>query len=114
MKQVSFEEIGGVVATFQRGEDVSCGAVVAMSGNGTVAGCDDGDVFCGVALTEGDDVVAVQVKGFCSVAITGAVALGYVLLAADGDGGVETVTTGGRSVLVVEVDSTAGYAVICL
>lgn len=114
MKQVSFEEIGSVVATFQCDEAIPCGAVVAMGNSGAVEGCDAGDTFCGVALADSDDLVAVQVKGFCTVAISGSVVVGYVTLAADGDGGVKTVTSGGRSILVVEVDSTEGTAVICL
>ncbi len=114
MKQVSFEEIGAVVATFACGAAVDCGTVVKVSGNGEVKGCSDGDTFCGVALADGEDVVAVQLGGFCTVATSGTVGVGYKTLAADGDGAVEVVTTGGREYLVVSVDSTAATAIICL
>lgn len=114
MKQISFEEIGAVVATFQCDGAIDCGAVVAMSDSGTVEGCGDGDIFCGVALADSGDVVAVQMGGFCTVAYSGTLAVGYKSLQADGDGGVEVVSSGGRSVLVVSVDSTAGTAVVLL
>ncbi len=114
MKQVSFEEIGAVVATFQCDEVIDCGAVVMVSGNGTVEGCDAGDSFCGVALADATDAVAVQMGGFATVAISGTVTVGYKLLGADGDGGVKVVTSGGRTMLVVSVDSTTSTAVICL
>ncbi len=114
MKQVSFEEIGAVVASFQCGEAIDCGAVVMVSGSGEVEGCDAGGTFCGVALADGSDVVAVQMGGFCTVAISGTVALGYQTLGADGDGGVKVVSTGGRVILVVAVDSAMGSAVILL
>ncbi len=114
MKQISFEEIGAVVATFQCDGAIDCGAVVAISDSGTVEGCSAGDSFCGVALADSSDVVAVQMGGFCTVAYSGTLAVGYKVLAADGDGGVKVVTSGGREMLVVSLDSTAGTAVVLL
>ena len=54
-----------------------------------------------------------QVKGFLTLPITGAVSLGQVSLAADGTGKVKTASTG-VTALVVSVDDAAHTAVVCL
>ncbi len=116
MKQISFESIGAVVATFQCGDDIAMGEVVMVTDSDTVEASSTSGAFCGVALSDEEEngYVAVQVGGFATVSYTGTVAKGFVTLAADGSGGVKTVTSGGREHLVVSVDSTEGTAVIRL
>ena len=88
MNKVSFEEIGAVAATFFAQKEVKAGQVVKMTGNGQVGPCSAGDKFCGVALSNENGCAGVQVKGFCPVAVTGSIDLGWNVLAADGAGGV--------------------------
>lgn len=98
MNKVSFEEIGAVAATFFAQKEVKAGQVVKMTGNGQVGPCSAGDKFCGVALSNENGCAGVQVKGFCPVAVTGSIDLGWNALAADGAGGVQTATARGRRV----------------
>lgn len=114
MKQVSFEDMGSVVVTFAAQEGMeNKGQVVKMTANGQVGPCGAGEQFCGVALSGKGEFAAVQVKGFVETAVTGEVGLGWVKLSADGSGGVKA-DSNGRECLVVEYDSTAGAAVLCL
>ncbi len=111
MKQVSFDDIHSVAATFAAQEGVVSGQVVKITANGQVGPCSDNDAFCGVALS-GAPFVGVQVKGFVTVKATGSIALGYTKVCANGQGGVKA--GGSREYLVVETDSTAGTAVLYL
>ena len=110
---ISYESIGAWCATFACG-DVSEGEAVKVSANGTVSKCDAGDCICGTVAAVGRDKKAcsVQLGGLVTVPYTGesAPAAGWNTLAADGNGGVSVVTSGGRSYLTVEVN-TAGKTV---
>ncbi|MBQ8852149.1 MAG: hypothetical protein IJZ66_06915, partial [Oscillibacter sp.] len=75
--------------------------------------CADGDAFCGMALSGAHATVGVQVKGFIEVKAAAEVALGWVKLCADGNGGVKA-SDAGREYLVVGYDSAAGTAVVYL
>ena len=108
---VSFEEIGRLSVTFMQ-SGCEGGQVCKVSGNGMVAPCAAGDKFCGIAEHVRGGHAAVQVAGFAEVACTGAVAVGYVNLCADGQGGVKAGT--GREYLVVSVDENAKTAIIKL
>lgn len=128
MKQISFDGIGAVVATFEAAEGVAGGQAVKIGGNGRVEPCSAGDSFAGVALEPRNGLAAVQVKGFCTVTGSG-LKTGRARLVADGKGGVKpagsaVITPGqdgnvtvpaaeGAEVLVVSVE-TDGTAVICL
>ena len=113
--KVSYEGIGEVVATFQVGAGVKAGPVVKMGDSGKVDGCNVGDRFCGVALAPVQGYGAVQVGGFAAVKYTGdAPAVGFVKLAADGQGGVKVDAANGGEMLVAAVDGAAGTAVIRL
>lgn len=116
MEKVSFEDIGMVAATFASQEGVKGGQVVKVTDNGQVGPCEAGDQFCGVALEGRGGFAGVQVKGFVTVKATGTVDLGWTELCADGAGGVKAAASGGsgRAYLVVDSDSTAGTAVLCL
>ena len=101
---VSFQGIGEWAATFT-GSDLKKGQVVKPSASGAVAACGDGENFCGVVLQCGGGLCAVQLGGLATVACSGtAPGVGFALLAGDGDGGVKTVTQGGRSYLVTAAD----------
>lgn len=109
--KVAFEEIGHISASFlaDSGEN---GQVCKMEQNGKVAPCADGDAFIGVMEGIRKGYTAVQLHGFAEVAYTGtAPELGYVSLAADGNGGVK-VSAAGRVHLVVSVDENTMKAII--
>ena len=105
---ISFQGIGQVCATFLCGT-VAEGQLVKVSGRGTVAACGDGDSFCGVAVCKKDDACAVQVGYSGTVP-----AVGWSALAANGSGGVKSVSTGGQTLLVVDADTTAKTVTILL
>lgn len=113
MNKVSFEEMGSRLVTFFAEEGVQDGQVVKVVSNGTVAPCEEGDMFCGVAGESRNGTVGVQVDGFVKVAATLPLSVGWVSLVADGSGGVKT-GEDGVAALVVDVDETNGTAVICL
>lgn len=111
---VSFEGVGQVCATFLGG-GLTEGHVVKLTGSGTVGACAADDAFCGVAVCCKDDACTVQVGGFVSVGYTGtAPAVGWKALAADGSGGVKTVTSSGVTCLVADVNTTAKTVTIKL
>ena len=112
MSKISFEDIGGVVATCYASEGVTGGQVVKLTGNGTVGRCAAGDSFCGVALEPRCGIAGVQFKGFVTVGCTGSLTPGWATLAADGNGGVKSASSGVKAqVICVNSDGTA---VICL
>lgn len=113
MSKISFEDIGSLLVTFYADEGVQDGQVVKVVSNGTVAPCQKGDLFCGVAGAPRNGVVGVQVDGFVKVAATLPLSVGKVSLAADGNGGVMA-AEGGISALVADVDPVSNTAVICL
>ena len=101
----SYQGIGEWCASFGCNE-VAEGAVAKMFRNGVVKACSAGDAFCGVVRAVSHDGMAcsVQLGGMAKVNYTGqAPTLGYVKLAADGNGGV-CVDNSGMSYLAVEVD----------
>ena len=108
---VSFEEIGRLAVTFGQ-ESCVAGQVCKVIENGKVAPCAAGDKLCGVVEHVRGNHAAVQVAGFAEVKATGAVAMGYVNLCADGNGGVKA--GAGREYLVVSVDENAKTAIIML
>ena len=80
--------------------------------NGKVAPCAEGEKLCGIVEHVRGGHAAVQVAGFAEAGISGSVALGYVNLCADGNGGVKAGE--GREYLVVSVDENAGTAIFML
>lgn len=104
-----FDGVGQWAATFAA-EEVEEGAVVKPAGNGSVTACAAGDAFCGVAIYVGHDgkACSVQLGGMATVPFSGtAPVVGYGVLAADGNGGVKTATSG-EKYWIVAVDSAAG------
>ena len=106
---ISFNGFGEQVATFIS-QNTTKNVPVKVSANGTVAACSAGDDFCGIAIAARNGLNSVLMGGYVEVPFSGtAPSLGYATLAADGSGGVKTVTTGGREHLVVFVGtSTVG------
>lgn len=115
---ISYEGIGAWCATFAAGTGAEGGKVVKVSANGTVSKCAANDGFCGVVAAMGRDgkACSVQLGGLVRVPYSGetAPAVGWNLLAADGNGGVSVVTSGGHSYLAVEVDTTGKTMTIML
>lgn len=106
--KLSYEGIGQWAATFACTE-VSEGEMVKISGNGTVATCSDGEGFCGMVLSvsRGGDACTVALGGLVTAGYTGsAPTLGWCGLSADASGGVKS-NAGGRSCLVVDVDTAS-------
>lgn len=122
--ELSFAGIGQVAATFQtevqEDEDtkkLAIGHVVALTGANTVGLGTAGAAPCGVILAlEKDRTATVQVDGFAQVAYSGSTVptVGWGALGVDGSGGIQVASTGGRSVLIVQVDTAAKTAVIKL
>ena len=70
--------------------------------------CSDGDAFCGIAANTRCGYAAVQLSGYARLTFGGTVpAVGYQNLCAAGDGKIKTAETGGRSLLVTDVDEAA-------
>ena len=122
--ELSFAGIGQVAATFQTevqedddSKKLAIGHVVALTAANTVGFGTAGAAPCGVILAlEKDQTAAVQVDGFAQVMYSGSAAptVGWGALGVDGSGGVQVASTGGRSVLIVQVDTAAKTAVIKL
>ena len=113
---VSYEGIGQWAATFAC-SGVSEGQAVKVSGNGTVAACEENGGFDGVVLSVARDgkACSVAMGGMVTVSYSGtAPTAGWNTLAADGKGGVTVVSEGGRSYLAVEADTAAKTVTIVL
>lgn len=114
---VSYEGIGQWAATFAC-DGVTKGHVVKISGSGTVAKCAVAGSFDGVVLSVARDgkACSVAMGGMVTVSYSGdtAPAAGWNSLTADGSGGVTVASTGGKSYLAVDVDTTAGTMTIVL
>ena len=90
--KISFDAIGEKYVTFLAGSGAAKGQVCKVSANDTVSGC-----------------AAVVMGGYVEVPFSDETApsVGYATLGADGDGGVKSVTSGGRGCLIVHVDAAA-------
>ena len=109
---ISMQGIGADCLSAKAGASATAGWPCHFSASDTVADSANGAVFSGVIAGVRDGLVTVQYRGFVTLPYTGtAPAVGYAALAANGAGGVKTVSSGGRSLLVVSVDSTA--ATVC-
>lgn len=100
-------------ATFSA-SSVKKGAVVALSGNLTVAEAAEDAAFFGVCIDCRDGYATVQLSGYCRVAYSAtAPSVGYVTLAADGKGGVKKADSG-VTLLVTDVDTASGTVGVIL
>ena len=106
---ISYEGYNNKQLTFKAGEAVTENIPVKLSSNDTVGVCSDGDEFAGVAAQVRNGLAAVQMSGAVTLPYTGDTAptVGYVSLAADGEGGVTVPVSGGKKVLAISVNTTA-------
>lgn len=103
------------MVTFEAEGGLPAGAPVKLTANGTVGPCADGDVFCGVAANERCGFAAVQLGGYACLPYDGtAPAVGYQNLCAAADGKIKTAETGGRNLLVTDVDEATHICGIIL
>ena len=110
---VSFNGIGEKLVTFA-GKDVKKGEVVKVSGEGTVAPCEAGDAFDGLAVLADDGFAGVMLRGFADVTYSESEPkVGHNKFSADGKGGVK-VDDGGRDYLTVAVDAANKAATILM
>ena len=107
---ISFGGVGELCVTFKAAASVTRGCPVKMSANDTVAACSNGDRMMGVAIdVKEDGYCTVQVSGVVAMKYTGsAPTVGYAVLGANGSGGVKAVSSGGSEFLVLNVDSASG------
>ncbi len=109
---VAFNGFKESMATFIAASGLEAGDPAGIGANDTATACAAGESFCGVANQVSGGFASVQMSGYATLPYTGEAAPvpGYNQLAGDGSGGVKTVTAGGRSMLVIRVD-TAGKTV---
>jgi len=106
---IAFNGFNETLATFQADGTLTAGAPVKASANRTVSGCAANNVFLGVCKEQTGPYAGVQLTGYARLPYSGAApAVGYTQLAADGSGGVKTVSSGGRFYDVLEVDTAGG------
>ncbi len=106
--ELSFNGFGENAATFTANPGVSAGIPVKMTGNGTVGACNAGDSFCGVTLGVRNGYAAVQLAGYTRLSYSGtAPAVGWQNIFAAADGKAQSAATGGRQMLVLDVDETS-------
>lgn len=99
--------------TLLAGEDLEAGQVITLAAPCVATPAEEGNKFCGVCTVVRGDYASAVMHGCAKVSYSGtAPQLGYVRLAADGNGGVTVDSTNGREYLVVSVDETSGTAVI--
>lgn len=109
---ISFNGFNENSATFEIGGVVEKGNVVKMSSNNKVTACSSGNDICGVVRAiESDGYATVQLSGYVEAPYTDtAPTVGFCTLAGNGSGGIKVVATGGRSHLVLNVDTTSKIA----
>lgn len=105
---VAFNGFNEKTLTFKTSETLEKGTPVSITSNGKVGKASAGAAFVGIAMSQRDDLVEVQMYGYVKSAYTStAPSLGAVALGANGTGGVKTVSSGGTSCIVLSVDETA-------
>ena len=101
---VGFDGIGSMVITVKDGGVVP-GQPCKCSGGKAMEKAAAGEAFQGVCLWQRNDIAGVQVDGFLTMPYTGtAPTVGFDILAADGNGGVQK-SASGKSRMIVDVDS---------
>ena len=104
--KISYNGIGQWRATFAC-DGLIENIVVKLTANNTVSSCTTGEAFAGVvaSVSHESDACSVVLSGLVTVSYTGtAPTVGYCNLSASESSGVQ-VAAGGRSYLVVQVDT---------
>ena len=110
---ISFKGLGENVITFKTTNAVA-GEPVTISANEKVTKSTSGETFCGVAVSVVDGFAAVQISGFVELPYSGtAPTVGYNTFVANGSGGIKTNATG-KTLLVVNVNSSKSTVVAML
>lgn len=111
---ISYQDIAQVCASFQAQMGLSEGKLCKVTANGTVGACAKGDVFHGVTNKVHNDMAAVVLRGFVTVKYAGTVpTLGECTMTAASAYEVQ-LADGGRSCLVVNVDTANREVTILL
>ncbi len=106
---ISFNGFMENTVTFECDENVTAGVPVKVEDSGKVTPCGEGDKICGVCTSAREGFAAVQLRGFVSLPVSGAVATGFVKVVSTADGKVKA-DEDGREVLCVCTDAdTAGF-----
>lgn len=105
---VSYDGYNNNFLTLKAASGTTAGAPVKITANDTAGLCSSGDAFCGISAQVRNGFVSVQTSGTATLAYTGdtAPSVGYATIAANGSGGVTVPASGGKSVLVLKVDTT--------
>lgn len=112
---VSLNGFREAMVTFEAEPETAAGIPVKLTGNGKAGPCADGDAFCGVAANARCGYAAVQLSGYVRLPYGGtAPGIGYQALCAAADGKIRVAETGGRNLLVTDVDEAAGICGVIL
>lgn len=106
---VSLKGFNTQIASFEADSAVTAGMAVGITANNKVAKATAAGGVAGVCVNVREGIAAIQLTGYVRVSYSGDTAptVGFCLLTGDGDGNVKVVTSGGRSMLVTAVDTTA-------
>lgn len=110
---ISFKGFNEQILTFRTQGEIKNGSLVKMSESATVAPCENGDDFIGIAVHVNGGIAAVQVGGYASLNYSGsAPALGACAISAADSAHI--CSGGDKSVTVIELDETNSTAGILL
>lgn len=111
---ISFKGFNEQVITFRTDSELETGTLVKMSDSATVEACEAGDLFIGVVVTSRGNIAAVQTGGYVSLPYSGATPeLGITAVSAADDKAAQA-DANGRTVTVIELDTTNETAGILL
>lgn len=111
---ISFKGFNEQVITFRTETELAAGTLVKMSDSATVEACAAGELFIGAVVTSHGNIAAVQTGGYVSVPYSGtAPELGITAVSA-ADGKAVKADANGRTVTVIELDTTNETAGILL
>ena len=110
---VSYEGIGYMAVTMPAGT-AKVGQLCKLSTDGRADLCSAGEGFCGLVVSEGNQVVGVQMAGFAEANYTGTSPnRGFNKLSSDGNGGLK-LDSNGTSYLVMDVNTVTRRIIVKL
>ncbi len=110
---ISFKGFNEQILTFKTQGEIEKGSLVKMAESATVAPCESGDDFIGIAVHVHGGIAAVQVGGYASLSYSGsAPALGSCAISAADSAHIKA--GGNKTVTVIELDETNSTAGILL
>lgn len=106
---ISLHELDARCVSMAAAAGLEVGDLCKISAAKTVAKTASGDVPFGLVVGLRGGVATVQMGGYVTLPYSGtAPTVGFGKLAADGSGGMKTVSSGGRDYFICEVDAVAG------